>query len=293
MSLRRDGASRAEVEEFNSASGHEKHWRYNAPPGLIKRIVLITGANTGLGYEIVKALSGSDKPYEILLGGRSIEKAQAAAESARAEFPNSQSNIRPVQIDIQDDKSIDALFNEVKGTYGKLDVLINNAGTQVDQQYMAGKMTMREVWSQSWDVNVVSTNFITHQFVPLLLSSDDPRIAFMASGTSSLTTSEGLSLAINKSPPKGWPKDAFSLPAYRSSKTGMNMMMRTLKEDGVKIWCISPGFLATSLGGSAEAMKKMGGADPSIGATFIKDVVEGARDIDVGKVINKDGIQPW
>jgi len=99
-------------------------------------------------------------------------------------------------------------------------------GTQVDQQYMAGKMTMREVWSQSWDVNVVSTNFITHQFVPLLLNSDDPRIAFMASGTSSLTTSEGLSLAINKSPPKGWPKDAFSLPAYRSSKTGMNMMMR-------------------------------------------------------------------
>lgn len=202
-----------------------------------------------------------------------------------------------MQIDIQDDKSIDDLFNEVKGTYGKLDVLINNAGTQVDQQYMAGKMTMREVWSQSWDVNVVSTNFITHQFVPLLLSSDDPRIAFMASGTSSLTTSEGLSLAINKSPPKGWPKDAFSLPAYRSSKTGMNMMMRewhrTLKEDGVKIWCISPGFLATSLGGSAEAMKKMGGADPSIGATFIKDVVEGARDIDVGKVINKDGIQPW
>jgi len=40
-------------------------------------------------------------------------------------------------------------------------------------------------------------------------------------------------------------------------------------------------------------MKKMGAADPSIGATFVKDVVEGARDIDVGKVINKDGIQPW
>ncbi|KAJ4128311.1 hypothetical protein NW754_002303 [Fusarium falciforme] len=262
-----------------------------------KKIVLITGANTGLGYEIVRALAGSDKAYEILLGGRSIEKAQSAAESARAEFPNSQSSIRPVQIDIEDDKSIDALFNEVKGNYGKLDALINNAGVQLDQQYMAGKMTMRQVWAKSWDVNVVSTNVMTHQFVPLLLSSDDPRIAFIASGTSSLTTSSGPSLVINKSPPKGWPKDAFSLPAYRSSKTGMNMMMRewhrTLKEDGVKVWCISPGLLATSLGGSSEAMKKLGGADPSIGGNFVKDVVEGARDADVGKVINKDGIQPW
>ena len=40
-------------------------------------------------------------------------------------------------------------------------------------------------------------------------------------------------------------------------------------------------------------MKKMGGADPSVGGNFVKDVVEGARDADAGKVINKEGIQPW
>ncbi|UPL04126.1 hypothetical protein LCI18_015060 [Fusarium solani-melongenae] len=262
-----------------------------------KKIVLITGANTGLGYQIIRALAGSDQAYEILLGGRSIDKAQAAAESARTEFPNSKSNISPVQIDISDDKSIDALFNLIKGDYGKLDAMINNAGTQLDQQWMAGKMSMRDMWSESWNVNVVSTNVITHQFVPLLLNSDDPRLVFMASGTSSLANSMGPALAINKSPPKGWPKDQFSLPAYRSAKTGMNMMMRewdrTLKEDGVKVWCISPGFLATGLGGNAEAMKKMGGMDPSIGGNFVKDVIEGKRDADVGRVIVKDGIQAW
>ncbi|KAF4976419.1 hypothetical protein FZEAL_6899 [Fusarium zealandicum] len=262
-----------------------------------KRIVLITGANTGLGYQIVRALSGSDKPYEILLGGRSIDKAQSAAKSAAEEFPNSQSSIRPVQIDIQDDKSIDALFNDVKEKYGKVDVLLNNAGAQLDPLHMAGKMSMRDTWNQTWDVNVTSTNAMTHHFVPLLLASDDPRIIFMASGTSSLTTSSTPALAINASPPAGWPKNAFSLPSYRSSKTGMNMMMRewsrTLKEDGVKVWCISPGFLATGLGGNPEAMKKMGGIDPSIGGEFTRDVVEGKRDADVGKVVNKDGVQPW
>ncbi|RMJ18428.1 hypothetical protein BHE90_001307 [Fusarium euwallaceae] len=262
-----------------------------------KKIILVTGANTGLGYQIIRALAGSDQAYEILLGGRSIDKAQAASESARAEFPNSKSNIRPVQIDISDDKSIDALFNLIKADYGKLDALINNAGTQLDQQWMAGKMSMRDMWSETWNVNVVSTNVITHQFVPLLLNSDDPRLVFMASGTSSLANTMSPALAINKSPPKGWPKDQFSLPAYRSAKTGMNMMMRewdrTLKEDGVKVWCISPGFLATGLGGNTEALKKMGGMDPSIGGNFVKDVIEGKRDGDVGRVIVRDGIQAW
>lgn len=68
---------------------------------------------------------------------------------------------------------------------------------------------------------------------------------------------------------------------------------RILAEDGVKIWCVSPGLLATGLGGGKEAMKRMGAIEPSIGAEFVRDVVEGARDHDVGKVIRKDNVQPW
>lgn len=85
--------------------------------------------------------------------------------------------------------------------------------------------------------------------------------------------------------------------AYRSSKTGMNMMMREwtriLKADGVKVWAVSPGMLATGLGGNPELMKKMGALDPQIGANIIRDVVEGGRDHEVGKVIRKDNVQPW
>lgn len=74
----------------------------------------------------------------------------------------------------------------------------------------------------------------------------------------------------------------------------MREWARILAEDGVKIWCVSPGMLATGLGGAgSEALKKMGAIEPSVGANFVRDVVEGARDQDVGKVIRKDNVQPW
>ena len=138
---------------------------------------------------------------------------------------------------------------------------------------------------------------MTHTFVPLLLKSTDPRLLFITSGTSTLTETEDQKIFLNKVPAKGWPKQGFSIPAYRSSKTGMNMMMREweriLREDGVKVWCISPGYLATGLGGSQEANKQRGAGDPAVGGSFIRDVVEGKRDQDVGKAIRNGGIQPW
>ena len=66
-----------------------------------------------------------------------------------------------------------------------------------------------------------------------------------------------------------------------------------LKEDGVKVWCISPGFLATGLGGSAEATRKLGAGDPATVGPFVRGVLEGQRDGDVGRVILRDGVQPW
>jgi NAD(P)-dependent dehydrogenase (short-subunit alcohol dehydrogenase family) len=158
-------------------------------------------------------------------------------------------------------------------------------------------MSMREMWNKSWAVNVTSTQVITHTFVPLLLQSLDPRIIFITSGTSTLTETEGGNLPVDKAPSKGWPKKMFAVTAYRSSKTGMNMMMRewtrVLKEDGVKIFCVSPGFLATGLGAGEEMNKKMGAIDPTIGANFVKDVVEGKRDQEAGMVVRKNDIQPW
>lgn len=157
---------------------------------------------------------------------------------------------------------------------------------------------MREMWNKSWDVNVTGTHIMTYTFMPLLLKSVAPRLIFMTSGTSTLGEHGNQAIAINRSPDKGWPKQDTAMSAYRSSKTGMNMLMlewqRMLKADGVSVWAVSPGMLATGLGGlGAETLKKLGALDPKIGADFIRSVVEGARDQDIGTSIRKDGIQPW
>ena len=162
-------------------------------------------------------------------------------------------------------------------------------------------MSMRQMWNASWDTNTTGTQIMTATFMPLLVKSSKPRLLFITSGTSTLTGTTNLALAVNKHPPKGWPKGdgaSFDIPAYRASKTGMNMMMREwyrmLHEDGVKVWCISPGMLATGLGGDPEKIKSLGAGDPAIAGQFVKEVVEGARDADVGQVILRDGaIQPW
>lgn len=73
----------------------------------------------------------------------------------------------------------------------------------------------------------------------------------------------------------------------------MREFVRILKEDGVKIWCVSPGYLATGLGLGSEINRKAGALDPSIGADFVRDVVEGKRDGDVGKVVRKNDVQTW
>ncbi|PVH95097.1 NAD(P)-binding protein [Periconia macrospinosa] len=214
---------------------------------MASKVILITGANTGIGYEIVRALCSSSHAYDIIVGGRSPTK------------------LSPIQIDIESDDSINNAFGEVQSKFGKLDILVNNAGAQFDQLVKQGKLSEREAWNQSWNVNTSSTQVMTSTFIPLLLQASDPRLLFITSGTSTLAGSENQALA-----------PGFGVPAYRSAKTDMNMLMRewhkNLHEDGVK---------------------KMGAGNPEIAGSFFRRVIEGERDSDVGKVINKDGIQPW
>ena len=140
---------------------------------------------------------------------------------------------------------------------------------------------------------------MTRIFAPLLIDSEDPRLLFITSGLSSIEIASDASHPKYQIPPAGWPKEKLGQPAYKSSKAGLNMVMvewhRILQKDGVKVWSIAPGLLATGLGGNREFLKKMGAGDPSIGGRVIRNVVEGKRDGETGKVVREydSPIQPW
>ena len=159
-------------------------------------------------------------------------------------------------------------------------------------------MTPRAAWTKSWDVNVTGAHVMTLTFVPLLLKSQDPRLLFVTSGLSSIYGAGDRSNPGNNFPSAGLPKTQPFL-GYRSSKAGLNMLMvewaKALDKDGVKVWGVAPGLVATSLGGDTDLLKKLGAKDPRISGDVIRRVIQGVRDADAGNVVREYGtpILPW
>lgn len=131
-------------------------------------IVLVTGANTGIGYETVKALLQADKPYHVLLGSRSLDKGHQAIEALREECPGTANTVEAVQLDLTSDDSIEKAFVQIKASPGHIDTLINNAGTH----------TL---------LNFVFTQADVHQGQPLILSSWPERYRSASASTSRTT----------------------------------------------------------------------------------------------------------
>ncbi|KAH6984468.1 dehydrogenase with different specificitie [Ilyonectria sp. MPI-CAGE-AT-0026] len=273
-----------------------------------KTIVLITGANTGLGFEVTKALFLRPTPYHVFVGCRGdISRASDAIATLQQLFPNSTSTAEPLSIDIASDESITAAVERVRAKIGRVDILVNNAGVAHDQAISSGRIKPREGWNQTYDVNVTGTYLFTHAIAPLLLASKahPPRLLFITSGLSSVTehaagTSHGYALA----PAGDGIKPASRWLAYRVSKSAMNLVMvewaRLLKNDGVAVFNISPGFLATGLGDDKDTGDQidkgaLGAIDPDVGAAFCADVIEGKRDEEAWppKVLRRDHLQPW
>jgi NAD(P)-dependent dehydrogenase (short-subunit alcohol dehydrogenase family) len=194
------------------------------------KVVFITGANQGIGLETARQLAL--KNYHVLLGSRNAQNGANAVAALQKDAPNTLS-ITPITIDVTSDSSISAAVSQVETQYGRLDVLINNAGISLES-YTAP--TSREMFHSVLDINVIGAYLLTNAFIPLLSLSTAPRIVFMSSNLGSV----------------GWlldPKNTYSgvpLPAYRASKAALNMITgyyaNTHKENKWKInaVCVSP-----------------------------------------------------
>lgn len=207
-----------------------------------KKVALVSGANTGVGFQIAKALA--DNGYVVYVGSRDLQKGEAAV----AEIGG---NAKAIQLDITDSNSISAAVNTIETEFGYLTLLVNNAAIS-----HAGKpgRTMEEVLGAQrasiapinelktvWETNVFSTLAITQSLLPLLEKAPAARIVTVSSALGSLQ--------INSNPENPF-RSAFDA-VYGASKTALNGIFLSLaielENTNIKVHLVSPGFTATAL----------------------------------------------
>ena len=142
------------------------------------RIILITGANRGIGRELAKQLAADGDT--VLLGARNFEGAtQAAAEIG--------SNAHAVQLDVSNQASVDAAAKKIEADFGRLDVLVNNVGGVFDYAQQASTADLAVV-QQALEINLFSAVRVTQAMLPLLRKAQGARIVNVSSEKGSIAS---------------------------------------------------------------------------------------------------------
>lgn len=246
-----------------------------------KQVILVTGANQGIGLEIVRKLAKEHPSYHILMGCRSLAKAREAISTI-----SSAATITPIEVDISSNVSIATCIAEIERDHGRLDVLINNAG--IGRAAVENLASSREKMAKLFDVNVFGTMELTDAAIPLLQTAQEkgsvPRIVFITSELGSLQ---------NTLDPDWKYYPLHVTISYKSSKAAMNMLGACysvrFKAAGWKVNCCCPGFRKTSFNNYMAAAAD----DVAEGAVNAVRLATLGKEGETGTFSNIDGIQPW
>lgn len=198
-------------------------------------IALVTGGNKGIGYEIARQLGAAGAT--VLLGTRDPGRGEAAAAALRAEAAAADW----VRLDVTDPATIESTAKRIDGEYGRLDVLVNNAGIAVEWGVEPTEVPVQKL-RDTYETNLFGAVAVTNAMLPLLRRSAAGRIVNVSSGLGSLA------LAADPGTP---PAQRPVILGYNSSKAALNsvtVMYASLLRDGpIKVNAANPGYCATDL----------------------------------------------
>ncbi|MBA2550599.1 MAG: SDR family oxidoreductase [Nocardioidaceae bacterium] len=225
-------------------------------------VALVTGANKGIGREIARRLAAEG--MTVYLGARDDQRGRIAAQ----ELGGDGVDVRFVQVDVTDQAQIEAAAKQVDGDFGRLDVLVNNAGIGIEWGSSADEVTVEQM-RRTFEVNVFGVVAVTRAFIPLLRRSAAGRVVNLSSPLGSLSLI-------------GDPDDEVSsvgLLAYSSSKTAVNSITQlyanALRGD-ITVNAVSPGFVATDLNHHRGQLSTGQGAELPVRLALDADRTTGA-----------------
>jgi NAD(P)-dependent dehydrogenase (short-subunit alcohol dehydrogenase family) len=193
-------------------------------------IALVTGAGRGLGFEFVRQwVARGDRVFALARDPEGSKRLQDLRRS-RPE------TVAVLRCDVTSDAGIEAARREVERAAGRLDVVVNNAGTFGGEDETLESLDL-DTARRVFDTNTLGPIRVSRAFLPLLRKSPRPRLVHITSGLGSVDD--------NRSGGH-W--------TYRMSKTALNMASRNLAielhDRGVVSTVLSPGWVRTDMGGS-------------------------------------------
>lgn len=239
-----------------------------------KKIALVTGGNKGIGFGLAEKLAQNN--YTVWIGCRNTKLGLKAENDLRAK----DLDVLFVELDVTNQKTIDAAVKTVTAKSEKLDLLVNNAGIFTMATDGSVSKVKIESFVETFDVNVLGVVRVTQAFLPLVKKSDAGKIFNVSSGLGSM------SLLLD--PAMGFANNPVA--AYSASKAALNaitaILSNELKESKVMVNSICPGYTATDLNSHS-------------GPQSVDDSVKGLwEDISkdefrTGHFIKKGGEHPW
>ncbi|MFC5449027.1 SDR family NAD(P)-dependent oxidoreductase [Paenibacillus aestuarii] len=236
----------------------------------MKKTAFVTGANKGIGIEIVKQLG--EAGWKVILGARSAERGEAAV----SELTSKGLDIEFVQIDMVDLKTIEQAADTINKNYPDLKLLINNAG-------MPGAFsrsftdTKEEDLRKAFEVNFFGTFRLNQRLFPLI-KHNEGTIVNVSTDMASLDHMQNAEFTLN----------AFD---YNSSKTANNAMTLSMayevKNSSAQVFAVTPGFTSTDLNGNTVGGK----SKETAAAIIVGYATDGKRHN--GEFLDEKGVYAW